>query len=120
MRISTSKRIAVAAAALGMTAGSLSISVRAEAVTPNCGAYCVSLYRTIESQSADLAVRDTGVFAGQEVIFKSATGDSTEDWLPGVTALVSDFYQIGLATDDVVFSYGDDTASEFQYASQWG
>jgi hypothetical protein len=109
--------LAVAATVAGVITVS---TLSASAATPVCAERCISLFSKVLGTYAQPNVVETvlgGVAeVGQPVILERASGsDPSQDLIPTL-GLVSDFYAIGMVSEEVNSHYGNLQAAQIQFA----
>src|SRR5215207_5879366 len=111
------KVVALAAiAASVITVGALS----ANAATPDCAQYCISLFSkelgTYAQPNVVEAVLDGVAKVGQPVILKPASSsDPSQDLMPRL-GKVSNFYATGMVSEEVNSHYGGLDAAQIEFA----
>lgn len=109
---------AAALTVLGCVAATASLS--ATAATPACGKGCASVFSKVlgtpDSPGVVEAVLGGQAVVGAPSVLEPASASaSSEDWLPRSNK-VSMFHDMGLVSDDVNSHYGNDIATQLEYA----
>lgn len=115
--VNSGKGKLLAAAVILALAGGVAVAPPASAATPSCGPACVDLYNTSLGTQFILDASNQGQATGTPVNLAQASNTNPgEDFTLETPNLVYDFWQAGLASTALYQNYGQDYATELQYA----